>query len=115
MTAPRARTLLLLAAPLLLGAGGETAPDLWEGLVRVVGLLLVVAVLGVLATRYSRHLQPQWGGGPIRVLDGKNLAPGVGVRLIKVGGRAWLLGVTRERVSLIAELGEADLPPEARP
>lgn len=92
------------------GAEGEVEPvDLWAELVRLVGYLLVVAALGLAATHLGKKLQPRLGSGPIRLLGGRNLAPGVGVRLIQVGSRAWLIGVTRERVSLLAELREEDV------
>lgn len=85
----------------------------WLGeVVRVVGFLLVLIVLGVLAVRFGRKYTPQLGGGgPIRIEDGRNFAPGVGVRLIRVGSRAWLLGVSKDRVSLLAEMRPEDWQP----
>ncbi|MBF0188271.1 MAG: flagellar biosynthetic protein FliO, partial [Magnetococcales bacterium] len=37
------------------------------------------------------------------------LAPGAGVRIVAVGKRAWLLGVSKERVEALAELTPEDL------
>jgi flagellar biogenesis protein FliO len=77
---------------------------------KVVGALLVFIALALLVIRLGRRMRPQWrNGGPIFIEDGRNLAPGVGVRLIRVGTRYWLVGVTRERVTLIGELSEEDL------
>ncbi|MBF0096709.1 MAG: FliO/MopB family protein [Magnetococcales bacterium] len=77
---------------------------------KVVGALLVFIALALLVIRLGRRIRPQWrNGGPIFVEDGRNLAPGVGVRLLRVGSRYWLVGVTRERVTLIGELSEEDL------
>lgn len=72
--------------------------------------LLIFIVLAVLVVHLSKRLRPQWRGtGPIFIEDGRNLAPGVGVRLIRVGVRYWLIGVTKEHVTLLAELSEEDL------
>ncbi|MEO5334593.1 MAG: flagellar biosynthetic protein FliO [Magnetococcus sp. YQC-5] len=80
--------------------------------VRVVGYLLLLMVVGAVAIRMGRKYAPQLGGnGPIRIEDGRNFAPGVGVRLIRVGSRAWLLGVSKDHIALLAELGPEDLLP----
>ncbi|WP_130470458.1 flagellar biosynthetic protein FliO [Candidatus Magnetaquicoccus inordinatus] len=83
---------------------------LGEAFWKVIGALVVLVALALLVVRLGRRLRPQWrGGGPIFIEDGRNLAPGVGVRLLRVGSRYWLIGVTRERVTLIGELSEEDL------
>jgi flagellar biogenesis protein FliO len=80
-----------------------------EGL-EVAGYLLILMVFAVIVIRLGKRFQPRMGaGGLIRIEDGHNLAPGVGVRLIRVGSRAWLVGVTRERVSLLAEMSQEDI------
>ncbi|MEO5367230.1 MAG: flagellar biosynthetic protein FliO [Magnetococcus sp. WYHC-3] len=84
--------------------------DLWGEGARILGYLLVLVVLGVLATRVGRGLQPRLGLGPIEVVGARHVGPGAGVRLVRVGTRCWLIGVTREHVSLIAELTEKELP-----
>ncbi|MEO5338969.1 MAG: flagellar biosynthetic protein FliO [Magnetococcus sp. MYC-9] len=77
---------------------------------QVAGYLLVLGALAALVVYVSKRLRPQWrGSGPIFIEDGRNLAPGVGVRLIRVGARYWLIGITKENVSLLAELTEEDL------
>ncbi|MBF0460994.1 MAG: flagellar biosynthetic protein FliO [Magnetococcales bacterium] len=77
---------------------------------KLAGALLVLIALALLVVRLGRRLRPQWrGNGPIFIEDGRNLAPGVGVRLIRVGARYWLIGVTKENVTLLAELAEEDL------
>ncbi|MBF0126845.1 MAG: flagellar biosynthetic protein FliO [Magnetococcales bacterium] len=104
----------LLPAPSTLWAQETVAPpvDLMGDGVRVVGFLLLLMFLGVLAVRLGRKYVPQMGGGgPIRIEDGRNFSPGVGVRLIRVGSRAWLLGVSRDRVTLLAEMRPEDLLP----
>lgn len=94
------------------GAGSPPPVDLLAEAVRVAGYLLVLLVTLVMAARLARRWQPGLGGsGPIQLLDGQNLAPGVGVRLVRVGSRTWLLGVTRERVSLLAEVTGESLDP----
>ncbi|MBF0294041.1 MAG: flagellar biosynthetic protein FliO [Magnetococcales bacterium] len=86
--------------------------DLAGEVTRIVGYLLLLIVLATLATRLGRKYAPRMGGGgPIRIEDGRNFSPGVGVRLVRVGSRAWLLGVSRDRVTLLAEMAPEDLPP----
>ncbi|MBF0445205.1 MAG: flagellar biosynthetic protein FliO [Magnetococcales bacterium] len=82
---------------------------LQEGL-EVAGYLLILMVFAVAVIRLGKRFQPRMGtSGLIRVEDGHNLAPGVGVRLISVGSRAWLVGVTKEHVSLLAEMSKEDM------
>ncbi|MBF0380256.1 MAG: flagellar biosynthetic protein FliO [Magnetococcales bacterium] len=82
---------------------------LQEGL-EVAGYLLILMVFAVVVIRLGKRFQPNMGAsGLIRVEDGHNLAPGVGVRLISVGSRAWLVGVTKERVSLLAEMSQEEM------
>ncbi|MEO5348995.1 MAG: flagellar biosynthetic protein FliO [Magnetococcus sp. YQC-3] len=77
---------------------------------KVAAYLLGFIVLAVLVVQLGRRFRPQWrGSGPIYIEDGRNLAPGVGVRLIRVGVRYWLIGVTKEHVTLLGELTEEDL------
>ncbi|MBF0425628.1 MAG: flagellar biosynthetic protein FliO [Magnetococcales bacterium] len=96
--------------PALAETVSDATMDLTSEMVRIVGYLAVVVALSILAVRLSRRFEPRWHGGAVRLLGSRTLAPGVGVRLIQVGSRAWLLGVTREQVSLLAELKEQDLP-----
>lgn len=77
---------------------------------QVAGYLLIFIILAASVVYFSKRFRPQWrGGGPIFIEDGRNLAPGVGVRLIRVGVRYWLIGVTKENVTLLGELTEEDL------
>lgn len=86
-------------------AAAEPPIDLAAKAVQVAGYLLIFIVLAALAVHLAKRYQPTLGGsGPIHIVDGRNLAPGVGVRLVRVGSRAWLLGVTRDRISMLAEL-----------
>ena len=84
---------------------------------QVGGYLLVLVVLAILVIYLGKRFRPRWrGGSPIFIEDGRNLAPGVGVRLIRVGARYWLIGVTKEQVTLLGELSEEDvLEDEAEP
>lgn len=93
-----------------LAAEGTTQPvDLAGEAAHVAGYLLILIVLAALAVHLGRRYRPGLGGdGPIRILDGRNLAPGVGVRLIQVGSQSWLIGITKERVSLLARVAMED-------
>lgn len=89
----------------------DVVVDLWAKAVEMAGYLLIFIVLAALAVHLTKRYQPRWSSpGPIQLMDGRALGPGIGVRLVRVGSKAWLLGVTRERVSLLAELNPADLP-----
>jgi flagellar biogenesis protein FliO len=93
----------------------EAAPlaepiNLMEQGLEVAGYLLLLMVFAVVVIRLGKNFQPRIGAsGLIRIEDGHNLAPGVGVRLVRVGSRAWLVGVTKERVSLLAEMSQEEL------
>lgn len=81
---------------------------------QVAGYLLILIVLATLAVHLGRRFRPGLGGGrgPIHIVDGHNLAPGVGVRLIRIGSQGWLIGVTKERISLLASVAMEDLSAE---
>ncbi|MBF0177440.1 MAG: FliO/MopB family protein [Magnetococcales bacterium] len=108
--------MVALAAVWIEGAGalagteGDGAVDFVGEMIRILGFLAALVALSVIAVRLGKRLEPRWGGGVVQLLGSRTLAPGVGVRLIRVGSRAWLLGVTREQVSMLAELEEKDLP-----
>lgn len=90
---------------------GAPVVDLWTKGVEISGYLFIFIVLAALVVHLTKRYQPHWGAaGPIQLVDGRNLGPGLGVRLVRVGSRAWLLGVTRERISLLAELSASELP-----
>ncbi len=92
------------------GTSAEEPIDLLSEGLEVAGYLLLLMVFAAVVIRLGKRLQPNMGAsGLIRIEDGHNLAPGVGVRLIRVGSRAWLIGVTRERVSLLAELSREEM------
>jgi flagellar biogenesis protein FliO len=101
-----------LLTPLSAGAVGEAidpvAVDLAAEAVRIAGFLAVFLALAMLAMRLSKRFNMRIGPD-IQLLSGRNLIPGAGVRVIRVGARAWLIGVTKERVSLLAELSPMDL------
>lgn len=98
------------------GADNKPPIDLMAEATQVGGYLLLLIVLAVLAIHLGKRFQPGLGGqGPICIEDGRNLAPGVGVRLVRVGSRAWLLGVTKDQVSLLAELDAGDFTTSSTP
>jgi flagellar biogenesis protein FliO len=98
-----------VATPESSTAAAEPIDLMAEGL-EVAGYLLILMVFAAVVIRLGKRFQPRMGvGGLIQVEDGHNLAPGVGVRLIRVGSRAWLVGVTRERVSLLAEMSQEEI------
>ncbi|MBF0340886.1 MAG: flagellar biosynthetic protein FliO [Magnetococcales bacterium] len=103
-------SLVLCLGVSTLWADSGQPVDLAGEAARVAGYLLLLMALGALAVRISRKYTPGiGGGGPIRIEDGRNFSPGVGVRLVRVGSRVWLLGVSRDRVTLLAEMAPEEL------
>ncbi|MBF0271182.1 MAG: FliO/MopB family protein [Magnetococcales bacterium] len=103
---------LMLGVSTVWASTGADSVDYAGEAARVAGYLLLLMALGAVAVRVSQKYSPRLGGGgPIRIEDGRNFSPGVGVRLVRVGSRAWLLGVSRDRVTLLAEMAPEDLPP----
>ncbi|WP_160162736.1 flagellar biosynthetic protein FliO [Magnetococcus marinus] len=84
--------------------------DLVGQSLRIVGFLLVLIVVAALVNRYGRRLHNHMGSNTgIELLTGRNLGQGVGVRVIRIHKRAWLVGVSKEGVSLLAELDEEEV------
>nr|CRH07435.1 putative polar flagellar assembly protein FliO [Candidatus Magnetococcus massalia] len=84
--------------------------DLTTQAVRIVGFLLVLIIIAGLVNRFGRRLHEKVGGGSgIDVISGRNLGHGVGVRVITIGQRGWLVGVSKEGVQLLAELNRDEL------
>ncbi|NGZ29190.1 MAG: FliO/MopB family protein [Magnetococcales bacterium] len=97
------------------GLWAEEAPlaqseDMLAATVRVAGFLIFFIAVALLAGKFAKRINPALGSGPIEVVGGRGLAPGVGVRLIRVGERHFLVGFTKEQVSLLAEIEARDLP-----
>ncbi|MEO5377717.1 MAG: flagellar biosynthetic protein FliO [Magnetococcus sp. DMHC-6] len=98
---------------------GEPTPEPFDfatKIVQIAGLLFIFIVLAAGLARYGKRIAPGFGaGGAIQLLDGRNLAPGVGVRLIQIGSRLLLIGVTKERVTLLTELHPNEIKPNLEP
>ncbi|OSM00370.1 putative flagellar protein FliO/FliZ [Magnetofaba australis IT-1] len=83
--------------------------NLMEEAVRIAGYLLALIAVAALVIQINKRLQPKLGAsGVIQVLASRALGPGVGVRLVQVGSRAWLLGVGKDRINLLAELSSQE-------
>lgn len=96
--------------------GGQPPVDLFAKALEVAGYLLIFIVLAALVVHLGKRFQTQLGNrGLIQIEDGHSFAPGVGIRLVRVGSRAWLLGITRERISLLAEISEKELHTTGEP
>jgi flagellar biogenesis protein FliO len=89
------------------GLPSPIAVDLWGEIVRVGGFLLVFFVFAMIIVRVGRRWNPMYpgkGANPVQVVGGCSFSPGSGVRLVRVGSRTWLVGVSREQISLLAEI-----------
>ena len=69
-------------------------------------LLVVLCLMWALARAVRRPLSQGRGAGPLAVLHRQQLTRGAAVTVVRVSGRAIVLGVTDQQVSL---LGEADV------
>lgn len=80
----------------------------WLGLLVRLGLVLLIVWAAIRAMRwYSRRING--GGGATRhleVLETRSLAPNRSLHLVRLGGRAVLLGVTPERITSLLEIGD---------
>lgn len=115
---------MTLLCRLIVAAGGLLSLPLWaEGeaplppgddmlaaTVRVTGFLLIFIVLAVLGSRLAKRIHPALGGGPIEIVGGRSLAPGVGISIVRVGSRHLLIGFTKEHIALLTELESKELP-----
>ena len=92
------------------GVGGYDAGD-WLGLGLRLGLVLVIVWGAVTAMRwYVRRTSGVTGGGghQLQVLETRALGPNRSLHLVRLGGRAVLLGVTPERINQLLEIDDPD-------
>ena len=94
------------------GVGGYGAGD-WLGLGLRLRLVLVVVWGAVMAMRwYVRRTGGVTGGGDdgrqLQVLETRALGPNRSLHLVRLGGRAVLLGVTPERINQLLEIDDPD-------
>ena len=81
--------------------------DLSGEIMRVGGFLLVFFIITLIIVRISKRWNLLYSGkgeNPVQVAGGCNFSPGTGIRLVRIGTQAWLIGVTREHISLLAEV-----------
>ena len=83
--------------------GHSAAGTLWKMLASVV----VILVLGAGAMLVTKKLLPRLrsaGGGRMSVTETVHLGAAATVHLVEVAGRQFMVGATREQVSMLAEL-----------
>ena len=83
---------------------GGGAGTMWKLLAYVV----VILVLGAGALVVTRKFLPRLriaGGREMSVVETAHLAPRVTLHLVEAGGKRFMVGATRERVSMLAEIG----------
>jgi len=101
------------------GKTGATDP-MWQ----MIGMVVVVAVLGIAAVWVFRRVGPRIQHRPgrnIAVMETAYLGPQKSVHLLRVGQKEFLVASTRERISMLADVtdsadsADADRPGEGRP
>jgi len=73
-------------------------------LARVTASLLVVVVLALLAARLARRASVRGPGVGLRVVDRVGLSREAAVAVVAVAGRALVLGITAQNVTVLTEL-----------
>ena len=101
-------------ALVLLNADAGSTPDLLGGIGQAVRLILAFVIVIFLAYYVTRFLGASGRLGKakrnnLRVLEALGIGQQSNVQLVRAGKRYFLLGVSKERVTLLAELGEDDL------
>ena len=82
---------------------GSAGGTLW----RLLAYVVVILVLGAAALVVTKKFLPRLrmaGGQELAVAETVHLAPRVTVHLVRVGGRRFMVGATRERISMLAEV-----------
>jgi len=75
---------------------------------KLLAYVVVILVLGAGALVVTRKFLPRLrmaGGREMAVVETAHLAPRVTLHLVEVGGKRFMVGATRERVSMLAEIG----------
>lgn len=85
----------------------------WLGLGLRLGLVLLVIWGAVFVMRWYVRRTAASGGpagasGQLHVLDSRSLGPNRSLQLVRLGGRAVLLGVTQERITPLLEIDDED-------
>ncbi len=86
-----------------------SAGDDLVALVRVVASVVVVIALVALTARLARRAGVRGPGAGLRVLERAGLSKEASVAVVEVGGKALVLGVTAQQVSVLSELDAAEL------
>jgi len=97
--------------PLITRPEGSTAGMTWT----LLASLLVVLVLGLLVYGVVKRLLPKLGvkvGRRVRVLETSYLGPRKAIHLLQVGSQRFLIGSTRERITMLSEVTLAFLDDE---
>ena len=90
------------------------ADDLLGGIGQAVRLILAFVIVIFLAYYVTRFLGASGRlgrvkGSNLRILEGLSVGQQNNVQLVRAGKRYFLLGVSKERVTLLTELGEDDI------
>jgi flagellar protein FliO/FliZ len=90
--------------------GGMVPWGLWFDLIWRLGAFALVVGLAFFVTRFLAKAQfSRKSTANLRVVEAASVAPQSTVQLVKAGERLFLLGVTRERITFLAEINDDDL------
>ncbi len=99
-------------APDVGGEVGGFSPWDWINLGLKLGIVLLIIWAVVFGMRwYLRRSGGFAGSGPgrqLQILESRSLGPNRSIQLVRVGGRAVLIGVTQERVTRLIEIDDPD-------
>ncbi len=88
--------------------------SVWSLLGRLVVSLVVVIALMMLTARVLRgraggRATPRRPGSSVRVVERHNVGRGSSIALVRAGDKALVVGITEQRISLLAEADAAQL------
>ena len=93
--------------------GAQRAPTLSGSVWKVVWVTLILLVIIIIALRgYAAAGRKAFGSDQMRILARYPIGQRQYLLLVAVEGRKMLLGITEQSINFLANLGEADEPPE---
>jgi flagellar biogenesis protein FliO len=90
-----------------LGFGKEGDSDLWALLLKMLAAVIVILVLGGLVIFLIKRVLPRISrptGKNVSILESVYLGPKKAVHLLEADGRRFLVGCSRDEISMLAEL-----------
>jgi flagellar biosynthetic protein FliO len=93
-----------------LSIGGDMSFPSFGSILWPLFAFVMILTAAYFATKYMSRMQFfKRATANLRVLEATSVAPNSTIQIVRVGSRAFLLGVTRDRITFLAELNDEDL------